>query len=433
MTTIEVGSTIAGYRIEAQIGRGGMGVVYLAEEPQLGRHVAIKVIAPEYASDEAFRRRFERESRLAASIEHPNAVPVYQAGDEEGTLFLVMRYVPGTDLRALLEDVGALEPARAANIVAQIAGALDEAHCRGLVHRDVKPANILIASHRGRDHAYLTDFGLTKQASGDPALTQTGQWVGTIDYAAPEQLDGSRVDARADVYALGCVLFQALTGRVPFDKDSDVAKLAAHLKEPPPRASDQVSELPGEVDAIIARALEKELDERFPSAGDLGRAIIAACEDRPIDAPERVVASGPAAPADGSGAVGSLTPGEALDLGHPYLVYRDGGGHERALSLPASPDRLTIGRGDGATIVLGWDEAVSRLHAELHRVGDDWMLVDDGLSHNGSFVNGDRVSGRRRLRDGDDLRLGNTTIAFFAPLGGDATQSAIYRPPDRPS
>src|SRR5436190_14504635 len=192
-----------------------MGVVYRAIQIGLDRNVALKVITPQYASDEEFRERFKRESRLAASIEHPNVIPIYEAGESDGVLFLSMRYVDGTDLKSVLEREGTLEPRRAARIVAQVAEALDAAHAAGLVHRDIKPANILMASG---DHVYLTDFGLTKRASSESALTKTGQMVGTVDYVAPEQVEGGRVDARTDVYSLGCVLYHLLTGRVPYDK-----------------------------------------------------------------------------------------------------------------------------------------------------------------------------------------------------------------------
>src|SRR5215207_6525682 len=226
---IKIGTIFAGYRIEGVLGRGGMGVVYLAEQPELGRRVAIKVIAPALASDPDYLERFRRESRLAAAIEHPNAIPIYEAGVADADMpYLVMRYVEGEDLSSLLRREGRLDTKRAAAIVDQIAGALDEAHARGLVHRDVKPANVIVESRRGTEHAYLTDFGLTREMDASSGVTATGRWVGTIDYASPEQIKGRPVDARCDVYALGCVLFTTLTGRLPFERDEDVAKLYAH-------------------------------------------------------------------------------------------------------------------------------------------------------------------------------------------------------------
>jgi predicted Ser/Thr protein kinase len=295
---IKIGTIFAGYRIEGVLGRGGMGVVYLAEQPELGRKVAIKVIAPALASDPDYLQRFKRESRLAAAIEHPNAIPIYEAGvADENTPYLVMRYVEGEDLSSLLRREGRLDTKRAAAIVDQIAGALDEAHARGLVHRDVKPANVIVESRRGTEHAYLTDFGLTREMDASSGVTATGRWVGTIDYASPEQIKGRPVDARCDVYALGCVLFTTLTGRLPFERDEDVAKLYAHVSEPPPRASAVAPDVSQDVDRVITRAMAKDPDFRFPSAGDMGRAALAAATGTPVAEPEHTVATGEAAPA----------------------------------------------------------------------------------------------------------------------------------------
>jgi DNA-binding beta-propeller fold protein YncE len=264
---VEPGAQLAGYRIEGVAGQGGMGTVYLATQVALGRPVALKLIAPEHGSDPVFRERFARESRLAALIDHPNVVPVYEAGETDGLLYIAMRFVPGTDLRALIARER-LEPARAVAIIGQVAAALDAAHRRGLVHRDVKPANVLITTEGGTEHVYLTDFGLTRRTAAHSALTETGMFVGTLDYVPPEQIRGEATDARADVYALGCVLYHALTGTVPFDRDSDVATIQAHLNDPPPRMSGAAASL----DAVVARALAKDPAERFPSAGELARA-----------------------------------------------------------------------------------------------------------------------------------------------------------------
>ena len=216
------------HRIEAVAGRGGMGVVYRAIELALERTVALKLITPALAGDPQFRERFVRESRAAASIEHPNVIPIFSAGEEQDVLYIAMRFVDGEDLRALLRRDGPLEPRRAARIVAQVAAALDAAHERGLVHRDVKPANVLLTD---ADHAYLTDFGLTKRVGegATPGHARTGGWVGTLGYIAPEQIRGERVDARTDVYALGCLLHAMATGRPPFDADTDEAMLWSHL------------------------------------------------------------------------------------------------------------------------------------------------------------------------------------------------------------
>ena len=266
-----------------------MGVVYRAIDLDLDRTVALKVIAPALADDPDFRARFVAESKSAASIEHPHVIPVYYAGEREGVLFIVMRYVDGPDLRALVRAEGHLEPERAAQIVAQVGGALDAAHAAGLVHRDVKPANVLLGND---DHAYLTDFGLTKRAASTGAgLSRPGGWVGTLGFVAPEQIRGEGVDARTDVYALGCVLVHALTGGAPYIRDSDEATLWAHLNAPPP--TDRV---PPEFAGLVRRALSKDPADRFPSAGDLGRAALAAAGRSAAPGPERNVARGAAAP-----------------------------------------------------------------------------------------------------------------------------------------
>ena len=293
MPELEPGNEFAGCRIEAVAGRGGMGVVYRATELSLGRPVALKLLAPDRAGDEEFRERFQREWRMAASIDHPNVIPIYGAGDHDGSLYLVMRYVGGTDLHALLREQGRLDPERAAELVAQLASALDAAHAAGLVHRDVKPANVLLAGN----HAYLSDFGLTRLAGSDTELTGSGQWIGTVEYCSPEQLQGERTDARADVYSLGCVLFAALCGRPPFAQGTVTATMLSHLHDPPPMPSELGA--PREFDRVIARALAKRPDDRYPSTGDLGRAALAAARGEAVTESERSVAVGSAAPARG--------------------------------------------------------------------------------------------------------------------------------------
>jgi serine/threonine-protein kinase len=276
-STPGIGSVIGGCRIKAELGRGGMGVVYLAEQEALGRRVALKVISPALAGDVTFRSRFERESRLAASLDHPNVVPVYSAGESEGLLYIVMRYVRGVDLRKVLDDDGAVDPSKAVRIVRDVAAALDAAHESGLVHRDVKPANILLTRSPEGDHAYLSDFGLTKDASSQSAVTATGQWVGTLDYIAPEQLERGRVDARTDIYALGCVLFELVTNRVPY-AGNEVQKMWAHVNQAPPSVADVRPDLAPTLDPVIARAMAKDPDERFQTAAELARAAADAVE-----------------------------------------------------------------------------------------------------------------------------------------------------------
>jgi hypothetical protein len=293
MGELQPGSVFAGHRIEAVAGRGGMGVVYRATQLVLDRTVALKVIVPGLLEDQTVRARFVRESKVAASIDHPNVIPIYYAGDEGGIAYIAMRYVAGDDVRSLVRREGRLGPQRAARIIAQIGAALDEAHSAGLVHRDIKPANVLLTAD---DHVYLTDFGLTKHALSIAGSTKPGHWVGTLDYVAPEQIRGERIDARADVYALGCLLFYTLTGEVPFKRDGDEARLWAHLSEPPPKPSEHVPDLPDAFDSVIERALAKDPEERYPSAGDLGRAALAAAAGRRPSERERLVAKGAAAP-----------------------------------------------------------------------------------------------------------------------------------------
>jgi hypothetical protein len=289
------GDEFAGYRVERRLGRGGMGVLYLALEPGLERRVALKLIAPEAAAEEVFARRFAEESRIAASIEHPNVVPIYAAGEEGGVPYIAMRYVSGADLARRLAREGRLEPGVAVELIAQIGNGLDAIHAAGLVHRDVKPANVLLSGAGGPGHAYITDFGVARNVSTESGLTQTGRFVGTLDYVAPEQISGGEVDARADVYALGCLLFKLLTGEVPFPKDGDAARLFAHLNDPPPAPSLWAPEVSMALDDVVARAMSKSPGDRYPSAGDLGRAAQAALDGESPELPERMVATGAAA------------------------------------------------------------------------------------------------------------------------------------------
>jgi serine/threonine-protein kinase len=283
VSELTVGTVFGGYRIEAVIGRGGMGLVYRATQIAVDRSVALKLILPEYAADESFRGRFEREARLSAQLDHPNIVPVYEAGERDGQLFLSMQFVEGTDLETVIQCEGPLHPRHVAGIVVQVASALDAAHARELVHRDVKPGNVLLAEEEGRVHAYLTDFGLSKLTTSTSGLTKTGRWVGSVDYAAPEQIQSRATDARTDVYALGCVLFQALSGDVPFPKPREVSKIVAHLSEPVPSLLSSVPDcLEHErLDAIIARAMAKDPAERYSSAGELAGDLAGAAERTP--------------------------------------------------------------------------------------------------------------------------------------------------------
>jgi DNA-binding NarL/FixJ family response regulator len=264
---LPVGSTFAGHRIDSVAGRGGMGVVYRATDLTLERPVALKLIASSHARDPVFRARFERECRIAAAIDHPHVVPVLHAGAERGRLYVTMRYVDGTDLHALLRDEGRLAPGRAVALVRQVASGLDEAHAHGLVHRDVKPGNVMIGRRGDAEHAYLTDFGVTLERDSGVHLTATGFAVGTADYMAPEQAQGAQIDGRADIYSLACVLFRGLTGVVPYDRTSEMDKLMAHIYEPPPSLLEVAPELPPQLAEVLVRALAKNPGERHASAG----------------------------------------------------------------------------------------------------------------------------------------------------------------------
>jgi tRNA A-37 threonylcarbamoyl transferase component Bud32/streptogramin lyase len=270
-----IGTELAGYRVEALLGRGGMSVVYLAEHLRLKRKVALKLLAPELAKDPGFRERFLRESELAASLDHPNVVPVYDAGTADDVLYIAMRYVDGLDLKALLRREGPLAAKRALALCSQIAGALDAAHARGLVHRDVKPSNVLLAKAEPSEHCYLADFGLTKFVADRTEAQDAVHLAGTIDYVAPEQIRGAEVDARADVYSLACLLYECLVGEVPYGHGSDVAVLYAHLEAAPPNPSEFRSEL-APVDDAIARGMAKEPEERWPTCSALVDAAAAA-------------------------------------------------------------------------------------------------------------------------------------------------------------
>ena len=329
-----LGTEIAGYRIEERIGRGGMGVVYRAQHMNLQRRAAIKIIAPEFADTKGFRSRFIREARIAAALQHPNIVTVYDAGQSGQTLYIAMQFIRGSDLAAILNEEGRLRPYRAIDVCRQVASALDAAHGMALIHRDVKPGNVLIEGRR----AYLTDFGLTKRSGGSKSgLTQAGELVGTIHYVAPEQIEAGDVDARTDVYSLACLLFHCLTGHVPFERDTDVAVIYAHLSETPPKLTDVRPELPAGLDAVIAKALDKSPERRFQSCSDLmsaARVVIDAAGPLADTVPGRGVPAGGDAP-DVATAVGRPLPGD--DEG-PTVVPQS---ERRARMLLAGLDQRT--------------------------------------------------------------------------------------------
>jgi len=267
------GTVFAGYRIEEAVGRGGMGVVYRATHLKLEATRALKVIAPDLASDPDFQARFAREARVAASLDHPSVIPIYDAGEEEGIPFIAMRFVVGTDLEKVLRERGPVSPSEFSRIIGAIAGALDAAHAAGLVHRDVKPANVLVEDGP-EARIYLTDFGLTKAFTSTSGYTGTGMMVGTPDYMAPEQWESAALDARTDVYSLGCLAYQLTSGEGPFPEGGTPQKLKAHLfDDPPPLSKRAGGRITPELDAVVSRALAKDPENRFASAGEFSRAV----------------------------------------------------------------------------------------------------------------------------------------------------------------
>ena len=288
LASLAPGARVAGYRLEKLVGVGGMAAVYRARDERLGRVVALKLLA----GDDLVQRRFTREARAVAAVDHPHIIPVYDAGEAGGVLYIAMRFVAGDDLRVLVAREGGLRAHRAATVISPVASALDAAHGAGLVHRDVKPANILVDAGPGRPvHVYLSDFGLARGVKSVSGLTQAGQFLGTPDYSAPEQISGREVDGRADQYALGCVAYALLTGSVPFKREVPMAVLYAHLSAPPPRVTDLRPDLDGAVDQVIARAMAKEPDDRYDSCGDFADALREALSVEPYD-PSRPVRPG---------------------------------------------------------------------------------------------------------------------------------------------
>jgi YVTN family beta-propeller protein len=356
---VQMGAEFLGYRIEEQIGHGGMGIVYRAYDLRLKRTVALKLVTPELALDERFRERFARETELAISLEHPNVVPIHDAGDAAGRLYLAMRLVAGTDLRRLLRAEGALEPSRALAICRQVANALDAAHAKGLVHRDVKPSNILLDE---AEHVYLADFGLTRQLEEKGARAGEGRSIGTPAYLAPEQIEGERVDARADVYSLGCVLYECLTGEAPFVLDSRLAVAWAHLEQEPPSASARDSNLPEAIDAVLRGAMAKSPDERYGTCTALIEAAEAAFGIRSQSRVRRRVVVA---------ALGAVTLAAVAAAVTAILV--GGGGHATPTVVPDSLVKVDLESDKIVDVV-----PVGRIPAEIEIVGRYVFAASEG-------------------------------------------------------
>ncbi len=385
MPAPSIGTHLGSYRIETLLGSGGMGVVYRAEDLRLGRKVALKLLASHLTEDARFRARFLAESRLAASIDHAGIVPIYEAGESDGHLYIAMRFVEGTDLGSLLHSTGPMEPQRAIDLVAQLAHALDAAHARGLVHRDVKPSNVLIAVEGADEHVYLADFGLTRHIASADGVTAGDKLVGTIDYVAPERIAGEQADGRADLYALGCVLFEALTGEVPFPRDSEVATIYAHLEDEPPRASERRPGVPAALDAVIGRAMAKDPEDRWQSGAELvsaARAALAPTADGSARAVRvgrrprpRIVAAGVAAVLAVLALLGVLLVGRSggggklAIAGTDAVAVIDPGKHSLLADIPvgSSPSQVTAGAG-AVWVASTSADSVSRLDPHTRAV-----------------------------------------------------------------
>lgn len=405
-----VGSEIAGYRVKSVLGRGGMGVVYLAERPQ-GGLCALKVLSEGPALDVDSAARFKREARYASTLEHPNVLALYDVGETaQGTPFFAMQYVAGEDVGAVLAREGVMSLAQALTILGQVGSALDGAHALGIVHRDVKPANIIVAHDPDQAvHAYLTDFGLSKSPDEDSvALTRQGQFVGTMPYTAPEEILGQPRDHLVDVYSLGCVLYEMLVGTPPFVRERDLDVLYAHIGDPRPSARDARPDLPAGIDSVIARAMAIAPADRYASCAELvtaARALLSGASVVP-----------PPPPA-----------GErAEDL---RLIVRQGFGLGREVLVEGE---LVLGRLTTLDGALSADLGISRQHARVWRDEDGVFLVEDVGSANGTFVNGTRIDGSHRLRAGDTLQIGSCVFAVVPREPVDRSPETATEPAAAP-
>jgi serine/threonine protein kinase len=423
---VEVGQEIGGYAIKDRIGEGGMGTVFLAEGREDGQLVALKILQAEMAQNEEFRRRFERESQYASSLNHPNITRLVEFGDADGVEFMAMEYVPGHDLTVELA-VGRIPVERTVQILEQVASALDAVHGSGIFHRDVKPANILVNDDEetGEPHCWLTDFGLSKHPTQDSSpLTSAGFFVGTCQYVAPEQILADRdLDHRVDVYSLGCVLYECLGGDPPFMRPREEQVLYAHIQDPPPKLSQVSPDLPPAIDDVLDRALAKKPEERYDSCGELIEAARAVLPVAAKDAAEP--ADAPPDPASADCLRLRVTAGNAL--GSEIQVR----------------DEFVIGRQASEEGQLGQDAEISRQHARIAPSNGSFVIEDLG-STNGTFVNGRRISKPEILSPGDRIQVGATTLVVqvsvpsmaapaSAPPDADTRSSAQMPMPEMPT
>lgn len=396
-----IGRQVGAFRVLAPLGAGAMGIVYVAERLDTATRCALKILAPQLAQDTSLRERFEREARYATSIQHPNLLGVIDAGRDGDTLYIVTEYIEGGDLLALLDQVQRLDPVRAVRLISHVAAALDAAHNVGLMHRDVKPGNIMVAQPgTPQEKALLTDFGLGKNPNDDSVpLTQAGHFVGTVDYTAPEEILARDADHRVDVYSLGCVLFECLVGTPPFPRKNEVDVMYAHVQDERPRPSEHGADIPPALDDVVLRALAQSPEERFGTCGELAAAA------------QKVL---------------------GLELSEVATAERDlvlevtaGNARQSRIALQDSLDigRLAPGFGN-----LQRDPQLSRRHARIYRDGTRRMVIEDLGSTNGTFVNGDRIVQPIAVAPGDVIKLGSSllTVRVEAPADvpptGEATQ-----------
>jgi serine/threonine-protein kinase len=413
----EPGSEFAGYRIRSVLGQGAMGIVYLAERPQ-GTLCALKVLSGQASADPSFATRFKREAQYAESLDHPAILELYDVGEApDGTLFFAMQYVPGADLRALLARDAAMGLEEALSILRPIGDALDCAHAKGLIHRDVKPGNIIVAEDRGpAPGVYLTDFGLSKNPSEDSVqLTQQGQFIGTIAYTAPEEILAQPRDHLIDIYSLGCVLYEMLVGVQPFVGDRDLDVMYAHIGDPRPKATDRRPDLPPGIDAVIAKAIAVSPADRYQSCAEFTAAAGALLPEPSPAAPRGAVDPVPSAPPSPGPPTAPARESEPPVSEPPAslrLVVQAGLGLGRELIVE---DDLALGRLTTLDGALADDSEISRRHGRVWRDPDGHFLAEDLYSTNGTFVNGVRISAPHPLRPGDELRIGRTVFAVSRP------------------